>query len=84
MIFLANYPMIRGGLMMRLLFLLAVMLGASAYLTYTASQQLWDGTPWAQKVCSTAGPFCQHPEWLAYGAGGFALLAVLGFAASRS
>jgi hypothetical protein len=67
---------------MRLLLLLAVILGASAYLTYTASQQLWNGTPWAQQVCSVAGPFCKNPEWLAYGAGGFVVLALLSFVAS--
>ena len=69
---------------MRLFLLLAVMLGASAYVTYAASQQLWDGTPWAHNVCSAAGPFCNHPEWLGYGAGGFVVLAVLSFVVSRA
>jgi len=67
---------------MRLLLLLAVMLGACAYLTHTASQQLWNGTPWAHQVCSVAGPFCKNPEWLAYGAGGFVVLALVSFVAS--
>jgi hypothetical protein len=75
---------IRGGREMRLLLLLAVILGAGAYVTYTASQKLWDGTPWAHNVCSATGPFCQHPEWLAYGAVGFLVLALLGFAVSRA
>ena len=69
---------------MRLFLLLAVMLGASAYVTYSASQQLWNGTPWAHQVCSFAGPFCKNPEWLAYGAGGFVVLALLSFVASRA
>jgi hypothetical protein len=68
---------------MRFLLLLAVVMGASAYLTHAASQQLYDGTPWAHKVCSVAGPFCKNPEWLAYGAGGFAVLFLLSFAVSR-
>jgi hypothetical protein len=69
---------------MRLLLLLAVTLGASAYVAHAASQQLYDGTPWAHRVCSAAGPFCNHPEWLAYGAGGFVVLALLSLAVSRS
>ena len=69
---------------MRIFLLLAVMLGASAYLTYTASQQLWNGTPWAHHVCSVAGQFCKNPEWLAYGAGGFLALALLSFVGSRA
>lgn len=69
---------------MRLFLLLGVILGASAYVTYTASQRLWDGTPWAHNVCSAAGPFCKHPEWLAYGAGGFVVLALLSLAVSRT
>lgn len=69
---------------MRLFLLLAVLTGASAYTAYTASQRLYDGTPWANNVCSLAGPFCKNPEWLAYGAGGFLVLALLSFAASRS
>jgi hypothetical protein len=69
---------------MRLFLLLAVMLGASAYATHTASQQLWNGTPWAHQVCSVAGRFCKNPEWLAYGAGGLVVLALLSFVVSRS
>jgi hypothetical protein len=59
------------------LILLALVSGGSAYVSYTAAQRLYDGTPWAHSVCSVAtGVFCKHPEWLAYGAGGFLLLAL--------
>jgi len=69
---------------MRAFLLLAVVIGASAYLAHAASQQLYDGTPWAHNVCSVAGRFCKNPEWLAYGAGGFVILALLSFVFSRS
>jgi len=63
--------------MRSLLILLALLSGASAYASYTAAQRLYDGTPWAHSVCSLAGgAFCKHPEWLAYGAGGFVLPAL--------
>jgi hypothetical protein len=68
---------------MRLFLLLAIVMGASAYVTHAASQQLYDGTPWAHRVCSTAGPFCKHPEWLGYGAAGFAIMALLSLALAR-
>jgi hypothetical protein len=47
---------------MRLFLLLAIVTGASAYMAHTASQRLYDGTPWAQSVCSIAGSFCKNPE----------------------
>ena len=69
---------------MRFLLLLAIVMGAGAYLTHAASQHLYDGTPWAHQVCSVAGPFCKNPEWPAYGAGGFVVLFLLSLAASRN
>jgi hypothetical protein len=63
--------------MRTLLLLLAFLSGGGAYLSYSASQQLYYGTPWANTVCSAANIFCRHPEWLAYGAGGFVVLALL-------
>jgi hypothetical protein len=53
---------------------LAVLSGAAAVLFYNASKEIRVGTPWAADVCSASQMFCNHPEWLAYAAGGMIAL----------
>jgi hypothetical protein len=48
---------------------LAVLSGSAAVLFYNASKEIRVGTPWAADVCSASQVFCNHPEWLVYGAG---------------
>ncbi len=47
-------------------FLLAVLLGTTAFLFREAAQAYLSAS-WAGEVCSTAQIFCHHPEYLAYG-----------------
>ena len=58
-------------------FLLALLLGAAAFLFKQAAAEISVGTPWASDVCSTSHLFCQHPEYLAY-AGGVLLIIAIG------
>ena len=53
---------------------LAVLSGSAAVVFYDASKEIRVGTPWAADVCSASQLFCNHPEWLAYGAGGMIAL----------
>ena len=55
-------------------FLLAILLGGTAFLFKEAAAQISVGTPWAGSVCSTSQMLCHHPEYLAYA--GFALMIV--------
>ena len=48
-------------------FLLAILLGGTAFLFKEAASQISVGTSWAGEVCSTSQIFCHHPEYLAYG-----------------
>jgi branched-subunit amino acid ABC-type transport system permease component len=63
-------------------FLAAVLGGASA-LFYTAAGNRHVGNTWELSVCSTAGKFCDHPEWPAIAAISIVALAlVVKFAAT--
>ena len=55
-------------------FLLAILLGGTAFLFKAAAAQIATGTSWAGEVCSTTQLFCHHPEYLAYA--GFGLMTV--------
>ena len=55
-------------------FLLAILLGGTAFLFKAAAAQISTGTSWAGEVCSTSQLFCHHPEYLAYA--GFGLMTV--------
>ena len=55
-------------------FLLAILLGGTAFLFKEAASQISVGTFWAGEVCSTSQMFCHHPEYLAYA--GFGLMTV--------
>ena len=55
-------------------FLMAVLLGGTAFLFKEAASQISVGTSWAGEVCSTSQIFCHHPEYLAYA--GFGLMVV--------
>lgn len=55
-------------------FLLAILLGGTAFLFKEAASQIATGTPWAGEVCSTSLMFCHHPEYIAYA--GFGLMVV--------
>jgi hypothetical protein len=66
------YNYILGKIAMIFL-LLAVLSGSAAVLFYDASREMGI-TPWAADVCSASQLFCNHPEWLAYGAGGMIAL----------
>ncbi|MBI5261442.1 MAG: hypothetical protein HY852_06450 [Bradyrhizobium sp.] len=59
-----------------LLFLLAIIAAGASLLFKNAAGQVFVGTDWAVAVCSTSHLFCQHPEYLAYGAGGLLVLAI--------
>jgi hypothetical protein len=48
-------------------FLMALLLGGTAFLFKAAASQIDVGTSWAGEVCSTSQIFCHHPEYLAYG-----------------
>ncbi|MDO9298811.1 hypothetical protein [Bradyrhizobium sp.] len=43
-------------------FLLALLLGGTAFLFKQAASQIAVGTSWAGEVCSTSQMFCHHPE----------------------
>jgi hypothetical protein len=58
-------------------FLLAVLLGGTAFLFKEAAAEISVGTSWAGEVCSTSQLFCHHPEYLAY-AGGVMLIVAIG------
>ena len=55
-------------------FLLALLLGGTAFLFKEAASQISQGLSWAGEVCSTSQMFCRHPEYLAYA--GFGLMVV--------
>jgi hypothetical protein len=55
-------------------FLLAILLGGTAFLFKQAASQVSAGTTWAGEVCSASQTFCHHPEYLAYA--GFGLMTV--------
>ena len=55
-------------------FLLAILLGGTAFLFKEAASQISAGTSWAGEVCSTSQMFCHQPEYLAYA--GFGLMTV--------
>lgn len=55
-------------------FLLAILLGGTAFLFKEAASQISIGTRWAGEVCSTSQTFCHHPEYIAYA--GFGLMVV--------
>jgi hypothetical protein len=71
---------------MAVLFILsAVVLGAAAVIFSNAHDQLYYGASWAVSACGTVPLFCDHPEYLAYAAGGCLVLGLaiaLGGAAS--
>ncbi|MFC0242993.1 hypothetical protein [Rhodopseudomonas telluris] len=54
--------------------LFAVIFGATAAVFSNAHGQLYYGTLWAVSACGTAPLFCDHPEYLAYAAGGCLVL----------
>ena len=60
--------------MAEFLFLMAVLLGGTAFLFKEAASQISVATGWAGEVCSSSQMFCHHPEYLAYG--GFGLMVV--------
>ena len=55
-------------------FLMAILLGGTAFLFKEAASQIYQGASWAGEVCSTSQMFCHHPEYLAYA--GFGLMTV--------
>ena len=55
-------------------FLLAILLGGTAFLFKEAASQISPALSWAGEVCSTSQMFCHHPEYLAYA--GFGLMTV--------
>lgn len=55
-------------------FLLAILLGGTAFLFKEAASQIAIGAPWAGEVCSASQTFCHHPEYIAYA--GFGLMVV--------
>ncbi len=55
-------------------FLLAILLGGTAFLFKEAASQISIGTHWAGEICSTSQMLCHHPEYLAYA--GFGLMTV--------
>ena len=55
-------------------FLLAILLGGTAFLFKEAASQIYQGASWAGEFCSTSQMFCHHPEYLAYA--GFGLMTV--------
>ena len=57
-------------------FLLAILLGGTAFLFKQAASQVSVGTTWAGDVCSTSQMFCHHPEYLAYAGFGLMTLAI--------
>ena len=59
-----------------ILFVLALIAGGAALLFKNAAAEVFVGTDWAVTVCSTSHLFCQHPEYLIYGAGGLLVLAI--------
>ena len=42
---------------------IAVVLGSASLIFYAAGPLFGHGSSWAYDVCSTARPFCEHPEW---------------------
>jgi hypothetical protein len=57
-------------------FLLALLLGGTAFLFKQAADEISVGTSWASDVCSTSQMFCHHPEYLAYAAGVMLVIAI--------
>ena len=59
-----------------IIFLLAILLGGTAFLFKEAVSQISIGAPWAGEVCSTSQMFCHHPEYIAYAGFGLMVLAI--------
>jgi len=59
-----------------ILWFAAVVMAAAAFVFREAAGQIATGADWAHKACGTAKIFCQHPEYLGYGAGTVLVLAV--------
>ncbi|MBI5129705.1 MAG: hypothetical protein HZA66_09705 [Rhodopseudomonas palustris] len=54
----------------------AVVLGTAAATFFTAHQQIYNGTAWAVSACGASPLFCNHPEYLAYAAGGCLVIGI--------
>lgn len=61
---ISNMVMIMWGLVLLLV--------ASAGLAHVAGGLQSLGVIWAYHICATTGGLCEHPDWLAIGAGGIA------------
>ncbi len=59
-----------------ILWLAAILMGAGAFIFREAAGQISIGTEWAHKACGAAKIFCQHPEYLVYGAGVVVVMAI--------
>ena len=59
-----------------ILWFATVLFAVGAFVFREAAGQISTGTVWAHKVCGAAKIFCQHLEYLAYGAGVAMVLAI--------
>ena len=55
---------------------LSILFFAAAGMFYSAGSTVYHGNAFAHDVCSLAGAFCDHPDWLMF-AGGVCLFVAL-------